>query len=51
MVIVLALIYVVPFLVYSFFTLVTDLRSPEGVAPSSFLLGILVSKIGQLWFL
>jgi Na+/H+ antiporter NhaD/arsenite permease-like protein len=43
---VLIVIYVVPFLVYSLFTVLTDLKAPEGTSPIQFLTSILVSKIG-----
>lgn len=43
---VLVIIYLVPFLVYSVFTLITDLKSPEGLSPAQFLISILVSKVG-----
>lgn len=46
MVLVLVIIYLVPFLVYSLFTVLTDLREPESVSPLQFLISILVSKIG-----
>lgn len=42
----LAVIYIVPFLVYSLFTVFTDLKSPQGVSPTQFLISILISKIG-----
>lgn len=45
-VLVLAIIYIVPFLVYSLATLITDLKPPEDVSPTRFLFSILVSKIG-----
>ena len=43
---VLAIIYVVPFLVYGVFTKVADLKPPEGVSPARFLFSIFVSKVG-----
>jgi hypothetical protein len=43
---VLAIIYIVPFLVYALATVVTDLKSPEGVSPVRFLISVFVSKIG-----
>ena len=43
---VLAIIYVVPFLVYGLFTVLTDLKPPSNVSPARFLLSILVSKTG-----
>lgn len=45
-VLVLAVIYIVPFLVYSLATLATDLKPPEDVSPTRFLISILVSKLG-----
>lgn len=42
----LAIIYVVPFIVYSVMTLVTGLEPPRDVSPARFLSGILVSKVG-----
>lgn len=46
MILVLVTIYLVPFLVYSLSTILTDLKEPEGVSPLQFLISILVSKIG-----
>ena len=43
---VLAIIYVVPFLVYSLFTVLTDLKPPVSISPARFLLSILISKTG-----
>jgi hypothetical protein len=43
---VLVVIYIVPFLVYAGFTLVTDLRAPADISPGRFLLSILISKVG-----
>jgi hypothetical protein len=43
---VLVIIFVVPFLVYGLATRVAGLKEPEGISPSRFLLGVLVSKIG-----
>lgn len=45
-VLVLAIIYIVPFLIYGLATVVADLKPPAGVAPARFLLSVLVSKIG-----
>ncbi|UCG55938.1 MAG: hypothetical protein JSU70_13825 [Phycisphaerales bacterium] len=42
----LAIIYIVPFVLYAGATLVWDLKPPDDVAPWQFLLGILVSKTG-----
>jgi hypothetical protein len=43
---VLAVIYIVPFLVYGLGTVVVDLKAPEGASPAQFLTGVFVSKIG-----
>jgi hypothetical protein len=43
---VLVIIYIVPFLVYSLFTVLTDLKAPEGASPLLFLVSIFVSKVG-----
>lgn len=43
---VLAIIYIVPFLVYGLASLVSDLKPPEGASPARFLFSILVSKLG-----
>ena len=45
-IITLAIIYIVPFILYATSTVVCDLEPPEDVAPWQFLLGILVTKIG-----
>jgi hypothetical protein len=45
-VLVLAIIFVVPFVVYGLATVVAGLKQPEGVSPSRFLFGVLVSKLG-----
>lgn len=42
----LAIIYIVPFVMYAAATIVWDLEPPDDVAPWQFLIGILVSKIG-----
>ena len=44
--VVLAVIYIVPFVVYSFFTLWAGLKPPEDVSPGRMLLSFLVSKGG-----
>lgn len=44
-ILVLAIIYVVPFIVYATFSAVAGLQTPEG-SPLVFLLSVLVSKIG-----
>jgi hypothetical protein len=43
---VLLIIYTVPFLVYSLFTVLTDLKAPENISPVQFLMSILISKVG-----
>jgi hypothetical protein len=43
---VLVIIYVVPFLVYGFFSVVWGLKPPEGVSPLQFLISVLISKVG-----
>jgi len=45
-VLVLAIIYIVPFLVYGLASVVTGLKTPEGVSPARFLVSVLVSKVG-----
>jgi ABC-type multidrug transport system permease subunit len=45
-VLVLAVIYIVPFLVYGLASVVTGLKTPEGVSPERFLIRMLVSKLG-----
>ena len=45
-VLVLAVIYIVPFLVYGLASVVTGLKPPEGISPARFLISILVSKVG-----
>ena len=42
----LAIIYIIPFLVYGLFSVAAGLKPPEGASPSQFLLSVLVSKIG-----
>ncbi len=44
--VVLAVIYTVPFLVYGLSSVVVGLKTPEGASPARFLTGVLVSKIG-----
>ncbi|MBI3772547.1 MAG: hypothetical protein HY272_07590 [Gammaproteobacteria bacterium] len=41
-----AIIYIVPFLVYGLASVVTDLKTPEGVSPSRFLISVLICKVG-----
>jgi len=45
-VLVLSIIYMVPFLVYGLGSVVAGLKTPAGVSPKQFLLSVLVSKIG-----
>lgn len=45
-VLVLAIIYIVPFMVYGLGVAVAGLKTPSGVSPAQFLLGVLVSKTG-----
>jgi hypothetical protein len=42
----LAIIYIVPFLVYSVFSAVAGLKPPEGASPLQFLVSVFVSKVG-----
>lgn len=42
----LAIIYIVPFLVYAIFSAVAGLKPPEGASPLQFLVSVFVSKIG-----
>jgi hypothetical protein len=46
MAMVLAVIYIVPFIVYGLSSAFLGLKTPEGVSPMMFLLSVLVSKIG-----
>jgi len=43
---VLAVIYIVPFAVYGTFSALTGLKPPAGVSPAQFLVSVLVSKVG-----
>jgi hypothetical protein len=45
-IIVLVIIYIVPFILYAMSTVVWDLKPPDDIAPWQFLLGILISKTG-----
>jgi hypothetical protein len=45
-VLVLAIIYVVPFLVYGVGSTVAGLKPPEGASPGRFLISVLVGKVG-----
>lgn len=42
----LVIIYVVPFLVYSIFSVVVGLKPPESASPAQFLVSVFVSKSG-----
>jgi hypothetical protein len=41
-----AIIYIVPFLVYGTFSVLMGLKPPEGATPLQFLVSVLVSKVG-----
>ena len=43
---ILAIIYVVPFVVYGTFSALAGLKPPAGVSPAQFLVSVLVSKVG-----
>jgi hypothetical protein len=43
---VLAIIYIVPFLIYGLGSVVAGLKTPAGVSPMQFLLSVLVTKTG-----
>ena len=43
---VLAIIYIVPFLIYGLASVMAGLKSPEGASPTRFLVSVLISKIG-----
>lgn len=45
-ILVLAVIYIVPFIVYGLFSTLIGTKMPEGVSPTMFLLSVLVSKLG-----
>lgn len=45
-ILVLAIIYIVPFIVYGLFSTLIGAKMPEGVSPAMFLLSVLISKIG-----
>jgi hypothetical protein len=45
-VLVLAIIYIAPFLVYALASVIAGVKPPEGVSPAQFLISVLVSKIG-----
>ena len=47
MLVVLAVIYIVPFLVYGLFTAVAGLKPPEGASPLRFLTSIFIIKINN----
>jgi len=42
----LAIIYIVPLLVYGFFSAVAGLEPPEDASPTQFLVSVFVSKVG-----
>jgi ABC-type transport system involved in multi-copper enzyme maturation permease subunit len=46
MILVLAIIYIVPIVVYGLASAVAGLKTPEGASPAQFLISVLVSKIG-----
>ncbi len=43
---VLAILFIVPILVYGLASVVTGLKTPEGASPAQFLISVLVSKLG-----
>jgi hypothetical protein len=43
---VLAIIYIVPFVVYGLGSVLAGLKPPEGVSPARFLISVFVSKLG-----
>ncbi len=43
---VLAVIYIVPFVVYGAFSFLAGMKPPAGASPAQFLLSVLVSKVG-----
>ena len=43
---VLAIIYIVPFVIYGVGSVVAGLKPPEGASPARFLISVLVSKLG-----
>ncbi len=43
---VLAIIYIVPFIVYGIGSVLVGLKPPEGASPARFLVSVLVSKVG-----
>ncbi len=45
-ILVLCIIYIVPFIVYSLFSILAGVRPPAGASPAQFLLSVLVSKVG-----
>lgn len=42
----LAIIYLVPFLVYSLFSAIAGLEPPQGASPSQFLISVFIVKVG-----
>ena len=45
-VLVLAVIYIVPFIVYGLFSKLIGAKMPEGISPKMFLFKVLISKLG-----
>ncbi len=45
-ILVLCIIYIVPFIVYSLFSIFAGVRPPAGASPAQLLLSVLVSKVG-----
>ncbi len=45
-ILVLVIIYIVPFIIYGISSVVTKLEPPKGVSPKRFLVSVLISKIG-----
>ncbi len=45
-ILVLVVIYIVPFIVYGLFSTLIGAKMPEGVSPTMFLLSVFVSKLG-----
>jgi hypothetical protein len=45
-ILVLVIIYIVPFIIYGIASVVTKLEPPKGVSPKRFLVSVLISKIG-----
>jgi hypothetical protein len=45
-ILILAVIYIIPFIVYGIFSAIAGLKPPGGVSPLTFLLSVFVSKVG-----